>query len=85
MKIETKKSMTFYPNVLDAFQNRPDIKSAVVNDLMKQLAECFEESLSEVVRLRKYLGSNVVEISVAVEIGDPDEDNEASIEEDKKW
>lgn len=85
MKIETKKSMTFYPNVLDAFQNRPDFKSAVVNDLMKQLAECFDESLSEVVRLRKYLGSNVVEISVAVEIGDPDEDNEASIEEDKKW
>ena len=81
MKIETKRTMTFYPNVLDAFQNKPDVKSAVVNNLLKQLAECFEESLSEVVRLRKYLGSDRVEVSVAVEIGDPDEDNEVSIEE----
>lgn len=88
MKIEYKQSRSFQPKILDALQTDPDLKTSVIEDLKERLITCFEKSLSEVVRLREYLESDVVEISVAVEIGDDneddDDDNEALIEEDNE-
>lgn len=76
MKIETKTSIPFKYEILDTLQNEQGARENMIEWIKQNVKGIFEESLSEVLRLREYLNVDEIEISVSIGIGDPDDEDE---------
>ena len=75
MKIETKKSAKFKASLIGAFECDPNSIEDFRGMAEKWASELMEETISDAIKYKKHLPKDVIEIAVAVSIGDPEEDN----------
>ncbi len=79
MQIETKKAQSFKASIIELFENEPKSIENFKSVASKWASELMAEIIAEAIKCKKYMPKDVIEVSVAVSIGEPseeDDDNE---------
>lgn len=85
MKIETTKRQKFHVEIIDVWKDKPESVADFQKVAEKWARELIADTIASAIKTKKYFG-DVIEVSVAVSIGDPtedDEDNDLNDEEDE--
>ena len=76
MKIETKKSAKFKASLIGAFESDPNAVKDFKGVAEKWASELMAKIIADAIKHKKYMPQDVIEIAVAVSIGEPDEDSD---------
>lgn len=74
MKIEMQKSVNFHPGIINVWKDNPKKIADFQEAAAKQVQEMMKLAIRNAIHNNMYFLGDAIEISVAVSIGDPEEE-----------